>query len=326
MTEKRHQALPDSNLLEPVLLAALSLVYEITLFYLYFQSFINTPALLIYHGIFLGMLLSLAIQSYFQGKDIRHFLLCILAVFGAGPLGALGFLIQSGFYCLLKRQATPMEIWLSELFPEASVSPASSIFQRISAGLDDYQQMKEPSSFHDLFSYGSLEQKQAVLDVIVKDFHPSYFSILRRALNDPANTVRIQAAAIVAKIDDDLEKEMQEILLQNRRLDPVWILKLAQFHDLVSSCDVFDSHRKKDHQNQALLLYREYLKSFPSDLKVHFAIGSLLFHSRAFLPYISWYEEYKKKEKTIPHIAHIWYLEVLYQLHRYQELAIASRA
>lgn len=73
---------------------------------------------------------------------------------------------------------------------------------------------------------GSLDQKQGVLDVIAQNFNPALAPILRSALEDRENLVRVHAASIIAKIDRDFElrkKSWKLSLLKSPKNLPIFL-------------------------------------------------------------------------------------------------------
>ncbi|MCX6989708.1 MAG: hypothetical protein NTX49_01385 [Chlamydiae bacterium] len=147
-------------------------------------------------------------RSYKRQLDTRFALILLLATLSTGPFGVAGWIFLCLIYPLLVKVSTPIGKWFSDLFPEGSITPFGQIYERITTGWDDYNQSAEVSSFEDIFSLGTLSQKQAVLDAIVKDFIPIYVPLLKRALTDSSNAIRIEAASIVVKIDFDFQEEL----------------------------------------------------------------------------------------------------------------------
>jgi hypothetical protein len=69
-----------------------------------------------------------------------------------------------------------------------------------------------PSSIPDLIETGTIAQKQAILGVIARRFHPDYLPGLQAALVAPEPVIRVQAAAVAAKIRGDLPAYVERLL------------------------------------------------------------------------------------------------------------------
>ena len=189
--------------------------------------------------------------------------------------------------------------------------------------------MNEISSFQNVLNYGTLTQKQSVLDAIVKDFNPIYAPIIQNALNAPENLVRIQAAAIVAKISIDFESEIaslkKEVEDEPDNLEN--LMDLAKGYDEFAGLGILPSIRLKEVSRDATKLYKKYLEKNPEDKSVWFSIGRLMFYSKDYEDFLWWLEEYRKKFQDFSEVLHKWELETLYKLKRFDKFnsLLASR-
>jgi len=149
----------------------------------------------------------LVFQAYKKDEDMTYPALLFISLLSSGSIMLCGFLL----FCLLKplfsKFSRKPADWFKELFPDSETTPVKATYDRIVSGWDDYGRFKEAVSFDDIYQLGSLSEKQGVLDVIAKDFHPIYAGILRKALKNPENALRIQSAAIITKIGMDFEEK-----------------------------------------------------------------------------------------------------------------------
>ena len=306
-----------------IVLAILLWLLETFIFLLFLIDVFNIFMFLILHFIILLIVLYFNYFSYKNQKDMCYPILLFLAQFGGGPFGLSWLLLQLLVQPLFFKFAQPAFVWLRDLFPEKIITSFEYIYLRIKSGWDDYGQLKETTTFEDIFNHGNLAQKQAILDVIVKDFHPIYAPILLQGLNDPHNTVRIQSAAIVSKIESDFEEKIidLETKYQESSHQPDLALELAEHYTTYTALDFLDSERKRELRSSAIHFYKEYLKYHPNDMKVLISIGSLLFHSHDYENFISWYKDYHHHFKSIPKIMQSWYLESLYKTQDYKEFS-----
>jgi tetratricopeptide (TPR) repeat protein len=301
-----------------------ALIVEFAIFYYYLKGQLGLPMLVVLHCAVIVLLGFFLYISYKQKDDLRYPLLLLLAAFGMGPLGVAGMFIFMLLRPLFSLAAAPFSKWFRDLFPEHG-NIFINVFQRIRAGWDDYSKPSEIIPFYDFFNYGSLMQKQAVLDQVVEHYKPEYSPILRKALKDPQNVIRIQAAAIQAKIDHDFEVRLKEIERERYLNVPETTLQLAKHYDYFAFLHVFDSMREQDCQQQAVRYYREYLKKRPEDQKAWLAIGRLLVRKKAYAEVSKWFEAFKSKFENIDVNAYPWYLEALYQTKDYDNLSSKSR-
>ena len=310
-----------------IIVAIFFLIIE--LFVLYGMITIQLPLWIgfLIKAILLILLVFFTRRTFVQKKDLTFPLLLLLLSLGSGVLGLACFLLTALFFAIFARFATPVNVWFEGLFPEHLQSAFMVIYQRIKSGWDDYGSLNEVAAFQDIFTFGKLSQKQAVLDAIVKEFNPIYAPILRLALKDPNNTVRIQASAIVSKIDADFEKHLIHLNAVYREdpENPKIILNLAEHYDNYSSLGIIDSIRKKEATYLAINYYNDYLNRYPDSRQIHFAIGRLLFEIGDYEGFITWYEDYRHKFMGVPDIVQAWYLESLYLLKRFDELSALGR-
>lgn len=313
----------NANNWKSALLALFSFIFESFIFAAYLSGLIYLIPFALMHLCIVLVLTWFTYRSYKRGEDLRFPLMLLFSVFGTGPFGAGGFLLCGIIYPIFSLFTTMPEVWFEELFPEPSVSSFAKIYQRVTSGWDDFNLMSEVATFQDIFNYGTLTQKQAVLDAIIHDFNPVYSPILKEALKDPHNTVRIQAAAIMSKLDLDFSAELTSILAEQKKNpdDPALLLRLGKQYDTYVFFGILDPIREREIGERAIACYQDYLKINPDDRQVWFSIGRLLFHLKDYDSFLIWCEEYREKYKQIPAIVQAWYLDALYRLKRYDELS-----
>jgi hypothetical protein len=61
-----------------------------------------------------------------------------------------------------------------------------------------------PASFVAVMERGSLDDRQAALGIIARNFHPDFLPVLMQALKSPEPVIRVQAAAVATKVRGDL--------------------------------------------------------------------------------------------------------------------------
>lgn len=303
------------------------LVVELLLLILVVQSAMALTIAMVYHSIICSVLLYVLYLTCKKGVGLRFALILFLSALGAGPFGIIGWILLVMLCPVISLFSTPIDQWFAELFPEKKTTEFEAIYERIDTGWDDYTLNASVSSFEDVFSFGTLTQKQAVLDAMMKDFNPIYVPLLKRALQDSSNAIRIQAATVVVQIDSTFQTTLMQLLAEKdlTTADSSIILKLGKHYDDYANLNLLSDSQQNEIQKEALFYYKEYLLSDPNNRDIWLRIARLLFHGHLFAELISWCEEYRNMFQTFPEILHSWYQEALYRTGRYQELVAISK-
>jgi tetratricopeptide (TPR) repeat protein len=317
---------PNVDNWKSVVAALVAFVLETGFLALYLVGVLPVAFFLVVHVAILVGLVFFVRMSHKLKEDLRYPLILLASMLGTGPFGLAVFLLVALLRPPLSIFTIPPEKWFEGLFPEEPATDFTKIFQRVKAGWDDYNQLGEVTSFKEIFTYGNLIQKQAVLDVIVKDYHPNYASTLLMALEDSNNAVRIQAAAIVSKIEIDYDVKLQALVAKRKDHpnDEELLLKLATHSDEYFHVGFINSLRQKELGKMALGYYQEYLQKHPRDARVCFAIGRLLFDMKEYKKFLEWFDEYKGIFRNIPDIVSAWYQQSLYMEHQFSQLSMET--
>jgi polysaccharide biosynthesis protein PelE len=253
-------------------------------------------------------------------KDLRIPLLLTIATTFMGPLGAAGTLVTLAFMARYRKAATSFEEWYSALFPETRTESQMELWQRIIVGNDSLDK-SSVAPFSDILFFGTLAQKQELISLMSRSFKPVFAPILRAALNDSNNSIRVQAASAITVIEDDFLRRslgLASDARQNPR-DPALLLKLARFSDEYANAGILDHDRELDSRNKALEAYREYLRLQPEDQVARTAIGRLLLLDEKYDEALLCSSVAIKEEEPSLELILI-YMEALYHLHRFDEL------
>jgi tetratricopeptide (TPR) repeat protein len=297
-------------------------VFEILLLVRIIQDTAANELIFLLHSIACAAPVILVFHSMRKKKDLCYPILLFLSTYAAGPFGLGGFLLVLASRPLYSRIFSSSELWFKELFPDKIQDSFSEISDRIDAGWDDFTKTSEVFSFQDLFSYGTMVQKQAVLDAIVKDFNPVYAKLLKQGLKDPINAIRIQAAAIIEKIDVKFDKK--KVLLRKkwqkdkRKIEA--LQELAKHCDMYGTLGLLNEVEAYTVIDEAILYYEELLKKDPSDEKSSIAIAKLLLYQKKYQDFLDWLSDYKKNHAILPEILYTWELDALYRLHEHEKL------
>ena len=121
---------------------------------------------------------------------------------------------------LLLGKQTQLEKKLQELHPKHERSLPDKIYNSVRWHILSEEISTEP--FADIIKYGTIIEKQKVLIKIKKYFKPEFTSLLFEAVNDSDNSIRVQAAAIIASIEENFMKEYKELELKLKNEKLFW--------------------------------------------------------------------------------------------------------
>lgn len=251
--------------------------------------------------------------------DVRIPLLLITITAALGPLGPVITLLTMALARQYMRNATPFEEWYRTLFPElADETEGDLARQAANASLED------PSSltpFIEVLAYGSLLQKQALIALISKSFRPAFGPILKRALSDENNAVRVQAGTAMNRIENMTHAQTVELehRFSERPGDPSVLLELSRHYDGLLYSGILDTKREEETRERALEAWKLYLTVRPDDIESQIAASRLRLRSGRC-------EEAASSLRTIVDAgaasaqASLWYMESLYRLGQFAEL------
>jgi hypothetical protein len=161
-------------------------------------------------------------QAVRSGRDVSYAYLSLLATAAAGPLGALG----SAIIALTTRpRSTPDRLlaeWYERIAHSVAVEPSVRLSDNVLAGRTADLAMPPPSSFLAVMIDGPIAERQTVLGLIARRFHPDYLPVLKAALKSPEPVIRVQAAAVAAHIRPMLTAHLKAAIenLSRAETDP----------------------------------------------------------------------------------------------------------
>jgi hypothetical protein len=249
-------------------------------------------------------------------KDLRLPLLLVLATCFLGPIGSVGTLVAGVTARIYARSATPFEEWYASLFPDVERAPRLP-----QAAVSGDQGRGSVAPFGDILSFGQLSQKQELLTLIASDFRPEFAHVLRMALNDANNAVRVQAATAIARIEDEFlqrRMRMSAAVLENP-LDPSRVWSLATLLDEYANAGIMDREREAAARDEATHAYVDYLQLVGKDAAAQQAIGRLRLRAGDHVGAARWLEQRGDAGSTRPE-SRLVYMEALFELRRFDDL------
>ena len=249
-------------------------------------------------------------------NDLRLPLLLTLSTCFLGPVGSVGAVVATVATRIYARSATPFEAWYASLFPDAERGLFLPTVE-VSRG----RGRESVAPFADILTFGRLSQKQELITLIASEFRPEFAHVLRMALNDSNNAVRVQAATAIARIEDEFQQRSLEMsaAVRDNPADPSRVLNLARLLDEYANADVMDRERAAAARDKAAQAYVDYLQLVTSDAAAEQAIGRLRLRAGDHVGAAQWLEQRGDAGSAQPE-SRLVYMEALFQLGRFDEL------
>jgi polysaccharide biosynthesis protein PelE len=248
-----------------------------------------------------------------RGRDLRCLCLLLLKVTFLGPLGALAVLLTVGMAARYAASARPFEEWHRSLFPEEENASLSRFCEEVEKGAS-------VTPLIDVLSFGSHPQKQQLITLIGSHFRPAFSPVLKMALADSNNAIRVQAATAITRIESEF---LARSLALSRKVGEsgeaetaLW--DLARHNDDYAFAGLLDPDREQECREYALSLYRKILEKTPSNGPAWIAVGRILVRSRCYAEAVRWFET--APPSGVGSEADVWKMESLFHTERYPEL------
>ncbi|MFA6293605.1 MAG: hypothetical protein WC637_17595, partial [Victivallales bacterium] len=124
-----------------------------------------------------------------------------------------------------------------------------------------------------------LDQKQAALIKAVKNFRPQLMvPVLQMGLNDPNNAIRVQAAAGLAKIQDDFHKKYTyyESKVVGKTESTEELIDFAKLCEEYSASQLLNSERKSAIIRESINLYERCVNLSPDNIDLKISLIRML--------------------------------------------------
>jgi len=251
--------------------------------------------------------------------DVRLPLLLASATAVLGPIGSAGTLVTMLLARWYMRKTIPFEEWYQSLFPDTRQQADQELAERVATA--DLEKPGSLTPFVEMLAFGSLNQKQALITLINSQFRPAFGPILKRALTDGSNAVRVQAATAMNKLENAMLERTLEL---NRRVgespgDVKALRALARHYDDYLYTGILDAHREEEIFARALTAYRHCIVAEPGEVDSRLAAGRLLVRGKRYAEAADCLEQAMRAGLHVPQ-ADLWYMESLYQLGRFVRL------
>lgn len=266
--------------------------------------------------------LALAAWWYFSSAaraDIRLPMLLTVSTAALGPVGAAGTLVTVILARCYGRKALPFEEWYQSLFPDTEQDENAETLNRIADA--ESQGSGTVSAFSDVLAFASLHQKQSLIALIGSSFRPLFGPVLKKALLDNNNAIRVQAGAAMNKLENSILDRTLELTdrIRENPGDAKGQRLLARHYDDYLYSGLLDSKREDEIREQALAAYRYCVVRAPGDLESWLAVGRLLVRGKRYGEAEEWLERAFEAGLSTSE-ASLWYMESLFHLGRFEKL------
>ncbi len=254
-------------------------------------------------------------------RESRFFLLLFISTAALGVFGAAGVALSVVLHQWYMRYAQPFSGWFASIFPSPIHHESEQIFDDIRVGRDESSKPYSVIPFLDVIWYGNEAQKRMALSKMTSRFHPSFAKAFKKALGDSSNSIRIQAATAVSKIENQFMARLMKLnkLHEEQPKNPVVTLALAEHYDNYAFTGILDDDRERHNRSQALKHYQQYLDLRPTDTSTHVKIGRLLMRNGEPLRAIDWLRQSIERGHRSQALL-MWYAEALFACGRYADL------
>lgn len=264
---------------------------------------------------------AIAYAQYRKGMDVQHLALLAIVSTTTGIFGAVGALFGYFSTLVFSARAHHFKDWYETIFPTDTTSEPQVIYDSIMEGLDENPSHYSVMPFSDVMRLGSENQKRRALAKMTSRFSPRFSSAFKSALSDSNNTIRVQAATAIAKVEKEFTHKLERIELA-RAKEPnnaTLTLALAKFYDDYAFTGVLDSELEKLNRERAINAYKSYLQQDPNSSDAWIAIGRLLYRNKQWTEAAEWFRHALDRGWKVNSMI-LWYFECLFRLGQHRDL------
>ncbi len=172
--------------------------------YVLARGLILWPVFLLLHAAITTCLVIWIDRVRQSGRDSGPALLAAVAVAAAGPIGAVAALL---LLIEVRRHREPphlLDAWYQRIANAVDTDDVTRLCEQVATGRTSDLTGSIPASFPAVMQSGTMHDRQAMLGIIARKFHPDYLPALMLALKNPEPMIRVQAAAVATRVRGDL--------------------------------------------------------------------------------------------------------------------------
>ncbi len=251
----------------------------------------------------------------------------ILCSLFAGPLAALAF---AGVSLLMQSRPSTVrgEDVMSGMAMIAQMKPrdgATILHGQLRDGRARSTHSGRLEHFPSVMKEGALPAKQAILGLIGRKYHPSYFPVLRLALSSADMSVRVQAAAVFTKLRGAFRLQFNQVLASTSIAGDRDLKSTIEKIEVLSQCTAsgfLDASELRSARSRVTTLSQALLHRGVPDIDVERYLVSKMAEAEAYDEVSKWLAEQKSRRSVALDHLHV---ECLMCAGRHQE-ALALHA
>lgn len=302
-----------SNGVFVVLALILSVVHGFNL-YLFLNENIYSAIPVLIHLVVVGITAAITYAQYKAGGDVHH--LAGLAIVSAttGVFGTIGALFGFLAMIVFRQKNIAFKDWYESIFPTDTPLDSEILYDDIVEGQDENPRPYGVMPFTDVMRVGSEEQKRRALSSMTMQFNPKLAPAFKIALHDSSNTIRVQAATAIAKIERKFMnmREKIEAARAKEPKNPQILFALARFYDDYAFTGILDPELEKANRERAISTYKTFLQQDPNNAEAWVSIGRLLFRNEQWEDAAEWFKHAMERGWKVKNMI-LWYFEALYR-------------
>ena len=183
---------------------AVAAMVEVAVLYAFASGWVGWHIFVMTHLVVIAGLAAWTIWISRQDRDGTVALLVTVSIAAAGPIGALA--AAAALVLTMRQQEDPKLLadWYHRIAMAVETDEVTRLCEQVISGRTSDLGGRPPASFATVMERGTLDDRQAALGIIARNFHPDYLAVLMMALKSPEPVIRVQAAAVATRVRGDL--------------------------------------------------------------------------------------------------------------------------
>lgn len=273
------------------------------------------------HLVVIAITAALTYGQYKKGMDVHHLATLAIVSAVAGIFGTLGALFGFVATVMFRQKTHAFKEWYESIFPTDSYSTSEVLYDNIIEGIDENPRRYGVMPFTEVMQLGSDEQKRRALAAMTMRFNPRLSPAFKAALHDSSNSIRVQAATSVAKIEKNYMQMREKIEAARAKepKNPNILYALARFYDDYAFTGILDPEIEKSNRERAISTYKSFLQQDPNNAEAWVSIGRLLFRNEQWDDAAEWFRHAIDRGWKVKNMV-LWYFECLYRQGNFRDL------
>ena len=220
--------------------AAVAVAGETIVVLLAFSTGVSLSVALGVHAIVVVATCAILFRDRTTGEDLTVAAIMALVIALAGPAGAVAAFAMLPFAGHTGAGPEILAAWYTRLANAGRADAATTLHDRVTAGRVQRFDAAAPQDFEHILDIGSLAERQAALGLMARKFHTDFAPALQSALRSPEPVVRVQAAAVVARVRADLKVRIKALVaIRHERPVPGGVVTASELLRL-ADCSLVD--------------------------------------------------------------------------------------